>query len=231
MPSASDSFPRTPPVGTPSFVIDPEEKGRNWIEFVILMVFWLVWTGATVFITMFVLAGGPWFIWLWVVLFSVAGYGMTLHLWRSVWPQEIFATPEGIWLRGGSVSRTRFKFLPAHELDHLRLGTDWNRDDQIPGLCFVLHRRRRSRVVPRDVPVCPFIRTDDLRDLMPDLLAYLWGQGLLLPGVFYSPKGLYEGAVMPEDWLGQPEVSDGGLEELYSVDAAVQLKGTPALTA
>lgn len=226
MSSVSVSISRTPPVGTPSFVIDPEEKGRNWIEFVIFMVFWLVWTGATVFITIFVLAGGPWFIWLWVILFSLAGYSMTLHLWRSVWPQEISATPEGIWLRGGAVSRTGFTFLPAHELDHLRLGTDWNRDDQIPGLCFVLHRRRRSRVVPRDVSVCPFIRTDDLRDMVPDLLAYLWGQGLFLPAVFYSPQGLYEGAVMPEDWLGQPEVEPGIVEELSAIDAAFHVRSS-----
>lgn len=224
MSSVSVSIPRTPPAGTPSFVIDPEEKGRDWIWFTVCLVTWLVWTGATVLITMFVLAGGPWFLWLWVIPFSMAGYGMILQLWRSVWPQEIFATADGVWLRGGSVSRTRFKFLPAHELDHLRLGTDWNRDDQIPGLCFVQHRQRRSRVVPRDVPICPYIRTDDLRDLVPDLLAYLWGQELFLPAVFYSPQGLYEGAVMPEDWLGQPEVEPGIVEELSAIDAAFHVR-------
>lgn len=231
MSSVSVSIPRTPPVGTPSFVIDPEEKGRDWIWFIVHMVVWLVWTGATVFGTVFALAGGHLFLVIWLYLGYAGVISFALHLWRSVWPQEIFATPEGIWLRGGSVSRTRFKFLPAHELDHLRLGTDWNRDDQTPGLCFVLHRQRRSRVVPRDVPVCPFIRTDDLRDLVPDLLAYLWGQGLFLPAVFYSPQRLYEGAVMPEDWLGQPEVESGIVEELSAIDSAFHVRKQPGLIA
>lgn len=228
MSSVSVSIPRTPPVGTPSFVIDPEEKGRNWVEFVLLMVFWLVWTGATVFVTLIALMGGSWFLYLWLIAGYLGVIGIPVGLWRSVWPQEIFATPEGIWLRGGSVSRTRFKFLPAHELDHVRLGSDWNREDQTSGLTFVLHRQRHTRVVAHDVAVCPCIRTDDLRDLVPDLLAYLWGQGLFLPAVFYSPKGLYEGAVMPEDWLGQSEVEPGIVDELSAIDAAFHVKVSPA---